>query len=75
MSLMPNETRYITPAKWSERWHWHRESIRRKLRQEPDTFPSVRIGRRLLVELAAVERYEAAHRVRPPARMETEART
>ncbi len=58
--MVSNRT-YLTPRQISERWHWHRESVRRKLRAQRDRLPCLRIGGRLLIDLAVVERFEAEH--------------
>ena len=39
----------VTPAQIAERWSWHPESVRRKLRA--GSIPSLVIGRRRLVRL------------------------
>ena len=60
--MVSNRT-YLTPRQLSERWHWHRESVRRKLRAQRDRLPCLRIGGRLLIDLAVVERFEAEHSI------------
>jgi hypothetical protein len=46
----------VTPAQIAERWSWHPESVRRKLRA--GSIPSLVIGRRRLVRLTDVEKIE-----------------
>jgi hypothetical protein len=58
--MVSNRT-YLTPRQISARWHWHPESVRRKLRTRRDRLPCLRIGGRLLIDLAVVERFEAEH--------------
>ena len=50
------ETVLVTPAQIAERWSWHPESVRRKIRA--GSIPSLVIGRRRLVRLTDVERIE-----------------
>ena len=50
--------RYLTPNGVAERWTMHPESIRRMLRQR--RMASHIISRRRLIEIAEVERVEAA---------------
>ena len=47
---------YFTPAELAERWKWHVESVRRKLRRRD--IASVVIGRRRLIPAAEVDRVE-----------------
>jgi excisionase family DNA binding protein len=47
---------YLTPRQLAARWGWHHESIRRMLRER--RLQATRIGRRMLVELRAVEKLE-----------------
>lgn len=44
----------VTPAQIAERWSWHPESVRRKIRA--GSIPSLVIGRRRLVRLTDVEK-------------------
>ncbi len=60
--MVSNRT-YLTPRQISARWHWHPESVRRKLRTRRDRLPCLRIGGRLLIDLAVVERFEAEHSI------------
>jgi hypothetical protein len=48
---------FLTPAELGRRWRWHPESIRRWTRL--GKLPIVKISRRTLIPLAAVERIEA----------------
>lgn len=52
----PIPKNFFTPAQIAVRWNFHTGSIRRLLRS--GALPTVRIGRRVLVPVAAVEEYE-----------------
>jgi len=58
---MKNEKGFLddvlfTPSQIAERWHWHPESVRRKIRR--GEVASLVIGRRRLVRQFEVERLE-----------------
>ena len=48
---------YLTPAQLAARWGFHVGSVLRRLRVE--SWPTVRVGRRVLIPVAVVEEYEA----------------
>jgi excisionase family DNA binding protein len=48
---------FLTPAELARRWRWHPESIRRWTRL--GKLPIVKIGRRTLIPLSAIEALEA----------------
>jgi len=48
---------FLTPAELARRWRWHPESIRRWARL--GKLPVIKISRRTLIPLSAVERVEA----------------
>jgi excisionase family DNA binding protein len=52
-----NDKRFLTPAALAQRWRWHPESIRRWTRL--GKLPIVKIGRRTLIPVSAVEALEA----------------
>ncbi len=52
----PPQPVFLTPTEVAERWHYHRESVRRLVRQ--GELVSVRLGGRVRVPLKEVERYE-----------------
>ena len=47
---------HFTTAELAQRWNYHRESIRRLVRQ--GVLPAVRFGPRILIPIAAVEELE-----------------
>ena len=47
---------YLTPTQLAERWGWHPESVRRKIRE--GKIAAVTVFRRRLIALAEVERIE-----------------
>jgi len=47
---------YLTPKKIADRWSWHVESVRRKIRRRE--IASTVIGRRRLVSIQEIERIE-----------------
>ena len=49
--------RFLTPSELGLRWRWHPESIRRWTRLRK--LPIVKIGRRTLIPISAVEALEA----------------
>lgn len=53
---------YLTPQDLHQRWGFHRESIRRIIRE--GRVPALRIGKRLRVALSDVEAYENECRLR-----------
>jgi hypothetical protein len=59
----PDET-FLSPAQVAQRWWFHVESVRRKIRRRE--IGSVLIGRRRLVPLSELKRIEAEGRI--PAR-------
>ena len=54
--------RFLTPAGLARRWNWHEESIRRLVRQR--RIETVRIGRRILIPVEAIEMAESEGRIR-----------
>lgn len=54
---------FLSVAQLARRWQMHAESVRRMIREK--RLPAVRIGRRLRVSLADVERLEGEGRTRP----------
>jgi len=52
---------FLTPAELAQRWRWHPESIRRWTRL--GRLPIVKVSRRILIPLAAVEAIEADGRI------------
>ena len=50
------ERPFRTPRQLSERWGWHEESVRRKIRKRE--IGAVHIGRRLLIPIEEIERIE-----------------
>ena len=59
-------TQYLSPLDLHSRWNFHEESVRRMIRER--RLPAVRIGKRLRVLLADVEKFEAESRLLPKAR-------
>jgi hypothetical protein len=53
----PNPGAFLTPGELATRWRWHPESVRRWTRL--GKLPIVKISRRTLIPLAAVEAIEA----------------
>lgn len=51
-----DEKMYLTPAQLAARWEFHVGSVLRRLRVE--SWPTVRVGRRVLIPVAVVEKYE-----------------
>jgi excisionase family DNA binding protein len=49
---------YLSPAQLAARWGFHVESVRRLVRRE--SWPVVRVGRRIRIPIAFVEKYESA---------------
>jgi excisionase family DNA binding protein len=47
---------FFTPKRTAARWHWHTESVRRKIRR--GEIGSVAIGRRRLIPFSEIERVE-----------------
>jgi hypothetical protein len=64
MSIEPPDELFLSPAQVAQRWWFHVESIRRKIRRRE--IASVLIGRRRLVPLSELKRIEAEGRI--PAR-------
>lgn len=52
----PNEPIYFTPSELAERWGFHKESIRRMIRQ--GRLPTARASRRLLIPVEEIKKYE-----------------
>jgi hypothetical protein len=48
---------YLTSAQLAARWGFHIESVRRLVRRE--SWPVVRVGRRILIPISFVEKYES----------------
>jgi excisionase family DNA binding protein len=53
---------FLSAAQLARRWQMHAESIRRMIREK--RLPATRIGRRLRISLAEVERLEGEGRTR-----------
>ena len=60
-SNQPNQDAFLTPSEVAQRWRWHPESVRRWTRL--GKLPIVKISRRTLIPLAAVEAIEADGRI------------
>jgi len=60
-SALPLAEKYLSPAQITQRWPFHVESIRRKIRR--GEIASVVIGRRRLVPMSEIQRVEAEGRV------------
>jgi len=56
-----NPGAFLTPTEVARRWRWHPESVRRWTRL--GKLPIVKISRRTLIPLAAVEAIEADGRI------------
>jgi hypothetical protein len=57
------DERYFSPAQLTQRWPFHVESIRRKIRR--GEIGSVVIGRKRLIALSEIKRIEAEGRITP----------
>jgi hypothetical protein len=64
-SSTADDERFLSPAQLTERWPFHVESIRRKIRR--GEISSVIIGRRRLIPLSEIHRIEEEGRI--PARV------
>jgi hypothetical protein len=52
---------FLTPAELARRWRWHPESVRRWTRL--GKLPVVKVSRRTLIPLSAIEALEADGRI------------
>ena len=59
--LPPNNVTYLSTNQLHERWGFHKESVRRMIRE--GRLSAVRFGKRLRVSLADIEAFEARGRV------------
>jgi len=56
-----NHDAFLTPTELARRWRWHPESVRRWTRL--GKLPIVKVGRRTLIPLSAVEGIETDGRI------------
>ena len=61
LNVVAEQEPFLTPNDLAHRWHWHPESVRRKIRRRE--IESIIVARRRLIPLAEIVRIENEGRV------------